>query len=91
MRFTWDPRKAASNKRKHGVAFEEAVTVFADPLAIMVTDANHADRDLIVGESSFGRLLVTVFAEVKEDEVRIISARCATKHERGRYEEGDKK
>ena len=90
MRFTWDPRKAAANERKHGVTFEEAVTVFADPLAIVVADTCHADRELIVGESSLGSLLVTVFAEIKEDEVRIISARCATKCERRRYEEGDK-
>ena len=78
MRFTWDPRKAASNDRKHGVSFEEAVSVFADPLAILVEDARHAERALIVGESHAGRLLVTVFVEIHADEVRIISARRAT-------------
>ena len=75
--------------RKHGVTFEEAATVFADPLALIVEDARHAERALIVGESVLGRLLVTVFIEVKGDEVRIISARRATKHERRRYEEGE--
>ena len=75
--------------RKHGVTFEEAATVFADPLALIVEDARHAERALIVGESDLGRLLVTVFIEVKGDEVRIISARRATKHERRRYEEGE--
>ena len=87
--FTWDPRKAASNVRKHGVTFEEAATVFADPLAIVVADAHYTDRWLIVGESIAAQILVTVFAEIRQDEVRIISARRATKHERRRYESGE--
>ena len=89
MRFTWDEDKARSNLRKHGVSFEEAVTVFADPLALIVEDVHHAERSLIVGVSSSGGLLVTVFAERREDEIRIISARVATKHERRRYESGE--
>jgi uncharacterized DUF497 family protein len=89
MRFTWDGNKAVANLHKHRVAFEEAVTVFADPLAILVADTTHADRTLIIGESVAARVLVTVFLEVHEDEVRIISARRATKNERRRYESGE--
>lgn len=89
MKFKWDPYKAASNARKHRVTFEEAVTVFADPLALIAEDSVNPDRALIVGESSIGRLLGTVFVEVHVDEVRIISARRATPHERRRYEEGE--
>ena len=89
MRFTWDEHKAASNLRKHGVSFKEAVTVFADPLALIVEDARHVERSLIVGESVAGGILVTVFAEIHEDEIRIISARYATNHERRRYESGE--
>jgi uncharacterized DUF497 family protein len=88
VRFTWDPEKAASNVVKHGVTFEEAMTVFVDPLAWITPDAVHPDRSLIVGQSGSGKLLVTVFSEMHEDEVRIISARRATTHERRHYEEG---
>jgi uncharacterized DUF497 family protein len=89
VRFTWDPHKAASNRRKHGVSFEEASTVFADPLAIVVEDAVHPERMLIVGESLRARVLMAVFTEVHDDETRIISARRATSHERRRYENGE--
>lgn len=95
MRFTWDPQKAESNLSKHGVAFEEAVTVFADPLAVIAPDAEHAERAIIVGQSTQAQVLVTVFIETSrpdnsdEDETRVISARLATKHERRRYEEGE--
>ena len=89
MRFSWDPSKATSNARKHGVTFEEATTVFADPLALLVEDARHHDRALLVGESVLARLLVAVFVELREDEIRIINARHATKHERRRYETGE--
>ena len=75
MRFTWDEQKARSNLRKHGVSFEEAATVFADPLALIVEDARHPERSLIVGESIAGGVLVTVFTEIHEDEIRVISAR----------------
>ena len=86
MRFTWDPRKASSNVRKHRVTFEEATTAFADPLAVIVQDATHAERALLVGASLAGRILVTVYVELQEDEIRIVSARRATSYERGRYE-----
>lgn len=86
MRFVWGPAKARSNLRKHSLSFEEAVTVFADPLALWVEDVAHADRALLIGESMGRRLIVTVFVEVDEDTVRIISARQATRRERRQYE-----
>jgi uncharacterized protein len=88
VRFTWDPKKAASNVGKHGVSFQEAVTVFADPLAMVVEDDLYADRAVLVGQSEKQRVLFTVFVELSEDAIRIISARRATSHERRRYEEG---
>ncbi len=89
MRFSWDPRKANANFRKHRIAFAEAVTVFADPLALIIEDPAHAARALIVGESTEQRILLVVFVEIVDREVRIISARRATPHERRRYEEGE--
>ena len=89
MRFTWNPRKAKSNAAKHGVTFEEAISVFADPLAVMVEDPRHPERSHLVGESGMRRVLVTVFVEMSEDHVHIINARRATTHERRRYEEGE--
>ena len=90
MWFSWDPRKAASNVRKHGVTFEEAATVFADPLAMVITDAVRVSRALIIGESIRRRVLLTVFVERDEEEIRIISARRATNHERRNYERRQK-
>jgi uncharacterized DUF497 family protein len=87
VRFSWDPDKAVINARKHGVTFEEAVTVFADPLARLVEDALHSDRSLLVGESAVGRVLVVVFVELSEEAARIVSARRATSRERRNYEE----
>jgi len=89
VRFIWRPKKAASNLRKHGVSFLEAVTVFADPLALVVADALYRDRAVLIGQSEKQQLLVTVFVELNEDWVRIISARRATSHERKQYEEGE--
>jgi len=83
--------KAEMNLRKHGVTFEEATTVFGDPLALIVEDAADPDRALIVGESVVQRILVTVFLEVHEDEIRIISARRATRRERRRYGSGEER
>jgi uncharacterized DUF497 family protein len=88
VRFSWDPRKGRTNASKHGVQFIEAVSVFADAAADVVDDAVHADRSLIVGQSRAGRLLVVVFTERDNNEVRIISARRPTRSERRRYEEG---
>jgi uncharacterized DUF497 family protein len=90
IEFEWDPRKAASNLRRHGVSFEEAVGVFADPLARIFDDEDHAieeAREIIIGHSMRGRLLLVAFSQ-REATIRIISARKATKHERTDYEEG---
>ena len=88
MRFTWDPRKATANIRKHGVSFEEAATVFADPLALAVEDVVDSGRTVLIGLSDRLRVLLTVYSDIDDDTVRIISARRATSHERRRYEEG---
>ena len=88
LTFEWDPAKAASNVRKHDVSFEEAATVFMDPLAVAATDPVHDGRLLLLGMSSGSRVLVVVHAELDDETIRIISARKATRHERRTYEEG---
>ena len=78
--FEWDPAKAATNVRKHGVGFEEALTVFMDPLARIHEDPDHSkgeSREIIVGRSTQERLLVVGFTERREA-VRIINARPAS-------------
>ena len=85
--FVWDPRKAAGNVPKHHVTFDEAVTVFADPLALILDDIRHPERSLIIGLSLARRTLLVVFIEISDDCTRLISARRATSHERRRYEE----
>jgi uncharacterized DUF497 family protein len=90
MRFEWDPVKAASNIRKHGVSFDEAVTVFKDPLAFIFDDITHSEgehREIIIGISTLRRMILVCFVERVEDVVRIISARPATRQERKDYEE----
>jgi uncharacterized DUF497 family protein len=89
VNFTWDPRKAASNQKKHGVTFEEAATVFADPLALAILDEVHEERTLLLGLSERIRVLLVVHVELDDDTVRLITARRATAHERRRYEEGE--
>jgi len=89
--FEWDSNKAASNLRKHAVAFEEACTVFGDPLAAIFDDEEHSTdepREIVIGHSTRQRLLVVSFTQRGADLVRIISARKATKSERTDYEEG---
>ncbi len=88
MRFDWDREKPASNLKKHGVSFEEAASVFADPLALYSEDPGHPERTRVIGTSAWRRILFCVFVERDEDEFRIISARKVTAHERRRYEEG---
>jgi hypothetical protein len=91
LQFTWDPRKAAANKRKHGIDFAEAATAFGDPLSLTIPDPDHSDvedRFLLVGRSAQQRLLVVVHVERAATQIRIISARPATRHERAQYEEG---
>jgi uncharacterized protein len=86
--FEWDPRKAATNARKHGVAFEEAASVFGDPLALAIQDDAEPERTLLLGMSDRRRILLVVHVEIDDSTIRIISARRATSHERRRYEEG---
>lgn len=90
MHFSWDEKKAASNVIKHKVSFQEASTVFGDPLSITYEDPAHSieeHRFLTFGESKLGRLLVVSHHD-GNDLIRIISARSATKHERKIYEKG---
>lgn len=90
LAFEWDKLKASLNIRKHGVCFEEASTVFSDPLALTIYDPLHSedeDRYVTLGESQRRRLLVVVFTD-RDDRIRIISAREATRRERKDYEEG---
>lgn len=89
QRFEWDETKAVANLRKHGVPFEEAASVFSDPLAYTFDDLDHSvdeQRLLTFGFSQSGRLLAVVHAE-RGRAIRIISARKATRHERGIYEQ----
>jgi len=79
VRFVWHARKAAANLRKHGVTFDEATTTFMDPFALIVDDASHPGRSRIIGESARRHILVTVFVEAIEDDIRIVSARRATR------------
>jgi hypothetical protein len=88
MHFEWDRAKAEGNRRKHRVTFDEAVSVFYDPLSATFPDpdASHAEARLItIGHSTQERLLVVVHTEQSET-IRIISARQATAHERKRHE-----
>ena len=90
MTFTWDPKKAEGNLKKHGVDFREAATVFDDVLSTAFPDADHSAEErrfLIIGRSARGRLLVVAYAEPTADTIRIISARAATRRERTFYEE----
>ena len=91
--FTWDRDKATANLRKHGVSFEEAITAFHDPLARIHDDPLHSDeehREILVGHSVRGRLLLVSFAE-RGQTVRLISARRATRNERQDYQEGTRR
>ena len=94
VKFEWDEIKAASNFTKHGATFDEASTVFADPLAIIFDDDAHSQtelREIIIGHSILERLLLVSFTERGNDIIRIISARAATKRERNDYEEGTRR
>jgi hypothetical protein len=89
MRFEWDQSKAASNLTRHGVSFIEATSVFADPLAEIFGDDDHAAderREIIIGHSEQWRLLLISYTE-RGGAVRIVSARKVTRHERKDYEE----
>ena len=89
LEFEWDPEKADANQKKHGVSFNEASTVFADPLSLTIPDPDHSEREermLLLGTSRSGRLLV--IAHTWQDRrIRLISAREANRRERNDYEE----
>ena len=86
MRFEWNPRKAETNLRKHGVDFADAVTVLDDPFGITVTDLHPSEeRFVTLGLDAVGRPLVVAYTEL-EDGFRIISARRASTSERKQYE-----
>ena len=88
MKFDWDDRKELANRRKHGVSFQEATTIFGDPLAATIPDPDHShgeSRFLTVGYSSNSRLLVVSHTE-EGDNFRIINAREANTYERKAYE-----
>jgi len=87
MRFEWDPQKAARNRAKHGVSFEEAATAFADPLGRIVDDPRHSRGEQRYVLPRRQRLVAVMFTE-RGEAVRIISARRATRQERKDYEEG---
>ncbi len=88
--FEWDPNKASTNQRKHGVLFEEAVTVFFDEAAAVEDDPGHAqgeNRLRVIGRAVTARVLVVVYTET-ENVIRIISARKASRTEEKTYDEG---
>ncbi|MGB3494383.1 MAG: BrnT family toxin [Elainellaceae cyanobacterium] len=89
MEFEWDQSKANANLKKHGVSFEEAKTIFANPLAVIFDDEAHSvfeQREIIMGHSWQNRLLLVAFTQ-RSSSVRIISARLATHKEREDYEQ----
>ena len=89
LEFEWDPDKAESNLKEHGVSFDEASTVFRDTLSITIGDPDHSDsedRFIDIGMSHRGQLLVVSYTD-RKDRIRIISARPPTRAERKSYEE----
>jgi uncharacterized DUF497 family protein len=90
FKFEWDDAKAASNLQKHGVSFDEALSVFGDELALTFSDSDHSefeDRSRTYGISNKTRLLVVIHTE-RRSGIRIISARRATRYEKSIYENG---
>lgn len=90
MTFEWDARKAAENRHKHQLTFEEATTVFLDPLAITFQDPDHSideGREITIGSTMKGLVVFVSHCE-RGDRIRIISARRTTPSERKQYEEG---
>lgn len=89
FQFEWHSAKAELNLKVHGVSFEEATTVFGDPLSITISDPDHSqseNRFIDIGTSHRARLLVVSYTE-RNDKIRIISARLASRAERKNYEE----
>jgi uncharacterized protein len=88
MAYQWNTDKAEANLRKHDIDFADAVAVFSDDLAITISDERFdEERFVTIGIDAFGRILVVVYT-MRGDEIRIISARKATRQERQQYEEG---
>ena len=90
MNYEWNPKKAEINLKKQGVLFEEAKTVFDDPLYVDFYDPDHSDNEhryLIIGQSHKGRLLIVSYTE-QNDMIRLIIARGTTRKERKAYENG---
>jgi uncharacterized DUF497 family protein len=86
VEFEWDPNKAASNLRKHGVRFAEAVVALEDHAALSMPDDNsREERFVALGMDSLGRILVVIYA-FRDARIRVISARKATRRERSQYE-----
>ena len=91
LQFEWDPNKAARNVEKHHVSFDEAATVFDDPMFITVIDEEHSadeERYITIGRSQRGRLLLVAHTD-REGRIRIISARKATRREKKFYAEAE--
>lgn len=93
VKFEWDSTKAAANARKHGISFEEAKSVFYDEFAVQFYDPEHSqlaeDRFIMLGQSNEARVLVVCYCERDAgNTIRIISARQATRKERGFYQGG---
>jgi len=89
LTFEWDVREARSNLAKHGVAFEKGSTIFADPLSLTIPDPEHSRmerRYITMGRAFNGKLLVVVHTD-RDDNIRMISARRASRRERKFYEE----
>jgi uncharacterized DUF497 family protein len=90
LTFEWDSRKAIRNIRKHGISFEEAATIFGDPLSLTITDPMHSDseeRFVTIGLSLNQRILIVIHTD-RGKNIRLISSREATSGERRIYEEG---
>ena len=91
MQFEWDAEKAGRNFVKHGVSFDEAATVFGDPLAVTINDPDHSHQEqrfLTTGLSKRRRLIIVAHTD-REGRVRIISSREVTARERSQYESGE--
>lgn len=91
MRFDWDQKKAASNQTKHKITFDQAITAFDDPFALIAPDPKHSNRtevrEWLIGEADAGVLVVVFTIRQPESVYRLISARKANRKERKRYEE----
>ena len=94
MIYEWDPEKAAENQRKHGVSFDEAITVFLDPLALSFDDPDHSSSDrrfITIGMTTNQRVVFVSHADGDNDRIRIISARETTRRETYDYQERGRK